>query len=153
MKYFFDSSAIVKRYITETGSVWVKPIVRSQPKNNLFLSFVTGAEATAAFAKRHRTGDISTADYNTARRVFQHHFQRRYTLLRVTKSVIQRAMALIHAYPLRGFDAIQLATALILEDDLKRFGLPGITFVCADKNLCNAAKAEGLTTENPNDYP
>jgi len=62
-------------------------------------------------------------------------------------------MDLTHKHPLRGFDAIQLATALILEDDLKRSGLPGITFVCADKNLCNAAKAEGLTTENPNNYP
>jgi hypothetical protein len=62
-------------------------------------------------------------------------------------------MALIHAHPLRGFDAIQLATALVLEDDLKRSGLPGITFVCADNNLCNAAKTEGLTTDNPNDHP
>jgi len=153
VKYFFDSSAIVKRYITETGSTWVKTVVKNQPKKNLYFSFVTGAEATAAFAKRHRNGDISTVDYNTVRKVFQHHFQRRYTLLRVTKDVIQRAMDLTHAHSLRGFDAIQLATALILEDDLKRSGLPGITFVCADKNLCNAAKAEGLTTENPNDYP
>ena len=153
MKYFFDSSAIVKRYITEIGSAWVKTMVKSQPKKNLYLSLVTGAEATAAFAKRHRSGDISTADYNTTRRVFQNHFKRRYTLLKVTKYVIQRAMDLIHAHPLRGFDAIQLATALVLEDDLKRSGLPGITFVCADNNLCNAAKAEGLTTDNPNDHP
>ena len=64
MKYFFDSSAIVKRYITEIGSAWVKTIVKSQPKKNLYLSFVTGAEAAAAFAKRHRNGDISTADYS-----------------------------------------------------------------------------------------
>lgn len=153
MKYFFDSSAIVKRYITEIGSAWVKTIVKSQPKKNLYLSFVTGAEAAAAFAKRHRNGDISTADYNTVRKVFQRHFQQRCTLLRVTKDVIQRAMDLTHTHPLRGFDAVQLATALVLENDLKRSGLPGITFVCADKNLCNAAKAEGLTIENPNDYP
>ena len=153
MKYFFDSSAIVKRYITETGSAWVKTIVKSQPKKNLYLSFVTGAEVMAAFAKRHRNGDISTADYNTVRTLFQHHFQRRYTLLKVTKYVIQRAMDLTHIHPLRGFDAVQLATALILEDDLKRCGLPGITFVCADKDLCNAAKTEGLTTENPNNHP
>ena len=153
MKYFFDSSAIVKRYITEVGSDWVKTVVKNQPKKNLYLSFVTGAEATAAFAKRHRNGDIRTSDYNTVRKVFQRHFQRRYTLLRVTKDVIQKAMDLTHNHPLRGFDAIQLATALISENNLKRSGLPGITFVCADKNLCNAARAEDLTTENPNDYP
>jgi predicted nucleic acid-binding protein len=84
VKYFFDSSAIVKRYITEIGSAWVKTMVKSQPKKNLYISLVTGAEATAAFAKRHRSGDISTTDYNTTRRVFQNHFQRRYTLLKVT---------------------------------------------------------------------
>jgi len=152
VKYFFDSSAIVKRYITEIGSAWVKTVVKNQPKKNLYLSFVTGAEATAAFAKRHRNGDIPTSDYNKVRKVFQRHFQRRYMLLRVTKDVIQKAMDLTHNHPLRGFDAVQLATALILENNLKRSGLPGITFVCADKNLCNAARAEGLTTEDPNDY-
>jgi len=152
VKYFFDSSAIVKRYITEIGSAWVKTVAKNQPKKNLYLSFVTGAEATAAFAKRHRNGDIPTSDYNTVRKVFQRHFQQRYTLLRVTKDVIQKAMDLTHNHPLRGFDAIQLATALILENDLKRSGLPGITFVCADRNLCNAARVESLTTENPNDY-
>ena len=117
--------------------------MKNQSKKNLYLSFVTGVEATAAFAKRHRSGDISTADYNsersgeakrffTVRKVFQNHFQRRYTLLRVTKGVIQRAMDLTHTYSLRGFDAIQLATALILENNLKRSGLPSITFVCED---------------------
>lgn len=152
MKYFFDSSAIVKRYIAEKGSAWVKEIVKGQPPKNLYLSLVTGAEATAAFAKRHRREDISTEDYNTARSVFLRHFRRQYTLLRVTKDVIQRAMDLIHAHPLRGFDAVQLATALILEDDLKSSGLPGISFVCADKTLYNAAKEEGLKTEDPNKH-
>ena len=57
MKYFFDSSAIVKRYITEIGSAWVKTVVKNQPKKNLYLSFVTGAEATAAFAKIQGRGN------------------------------------------------------------------------------------------------
>jgi predicted nucleic acid-binding protein len=54
---------------------------------------------------------------------------------------------------LRGYDAVQLATAL--ETNRKRLsdGLSALVFVSADAELNNAAQAEGLEVENPNNYP
>ncbi len=44
--YFFDSSAIVKRYIKETGTVWTINIFRPRSHNQIFVSEVTLVEVT-----------------------------------------------------------------------------------------------------------
>ena len=45
-------------------------------------------------------------------------------------------------------DAVQLASALIYQDDSDEM----LTFVCADANLLNAATTSGLAIENPNTH-
>ena len=49
-------------------------------------------------------------------------------------------------------DAVQLATALILNHGLITNKLPTLTFVSADGTLCAAAQAEGLPADNPNEH-
>jgi hypothetical protein len=46
-----------------------------------------------------------------------------------------------------------LAAALLLRDHLVAARLPAPIFVSADANLCAVARTEGLTAENPNEYP
>jgi uncharacterized protein len=59
--------------------------------------------------------------------------------------VLLLARDLIKRRPLRGFDAIHLASALTLGREL---GEP-ITFVAADARLLDAAKAKKLRVVNP----
>ena len=54
-------------------------------------------------------------------------------------------------YPLRAYDAVQLAVALRYARILAAFGLP-LIFVSGDAALLNAARAEGLPTDNPFDH-
>lgn len=42
--YFLDSSALVKRYILEQGTVWVRLIAASSAKNSLLVSRITPVE-------------------------------------------------------------------------------------------------------------
>lgn len=56
-------------------------------------------------------------------------------------------------YRLRGYDAVQLATALDVNATLVAGGLASLTFVAADNDLIAAARGEGLHTENPNLHP
>ncbi|MFQ6099795.1 MAG: type II toxin-antitoxin system VapC family toxin [Anaerolineae bacterium] len=64
LHYFLDASAIVKYYVDEPGSVWVKKVVhRLAPDtgirtNTVFIAEVSIAEVTAAFAILHRMGRI-----------------------------------------------------------------------------------------------
>ena len=54
---------------------------------------------------------------------------------------------------LRGYEPVQLATALAAESSLVAAGLPGLTFVAADADLVAAARAERLGADDPNLHP
>ena len=52
-----------------------------------------------------------------------------------------------------GYDAVQLASALIIARALTGTGLAASTFLTADDRLLNVARAEGLLADNPNWHP
>ena len=63
-------------------------------------------------------------------------------------------MALIESHTLRGYDGVQLAAALQLNDLISSVGMPAaiastLTLVSADDDLNQAAVAEGLMLEDP----
>lgn len=57
--YYFDTSAIVKRYLPEVGTNWVRSLVDPASGNIIMISEVTIVEVAAALAARHR--DIGRA--------------------------------------------------------------------------------------------
>jgi hypothetical protein len=67
--------------------------------------------------------------------------------------VVEQAVQLTQRHRLRGYDAVQLATALDANATLVAAGLPALTFVAADDDLLAAARAEGLDADNPNLHP
>jgi predicted nucleic acid-binding protein len=154
--FYFDSSALVKYYIIESGTIWVQNLIDGQLDerwaNTISTSALTWVEVISAFAKRHRMGDISTHLYKALTARFLQEARFRYGRLRVNDAVIDVAVELIQRHPLRAYDAVQLATALILNSTLIADKLLPLTFVSADNVLCEAARAEGLPAENPNEY-
>jgi len=154
--FYFDSSALVKYYIIESGTVWVRNLIDSRLDgewaNSVSTSALTWAEVISAFAKRHRMGEIPPHLYRALTARFLREARLRYGRLRVNDAVIELAVELIQRQPLRAYDAVQLATALILNGALIADKLPPLTFVSADDVLCQAARAEGLPAENPNEH-
>jgi hypothetical protein len=67
--------------------------------------------------------------------------------------IIEEAGLLAEKYFLRGYDAVQLACALEIEKTRNSLGASSIIFVSADNALNQAAQSEGLTVDNPNNYP
>jgi uncharacterized protein len=55
-------------------------------------------------------------------------------------------------HKLRGYDAVQLA-ALTLHGLLTQAAFVPLVFVAADDDLLEAARSEGLATDNPNQHP
>jgi hypothetical protein len=53
---------------------------------------------------------------------------------------------------LRGYDAVQLATAIVASETLQAQTLSPPIFIASDQDLLTAAQAERLTTENPLDH-
>lgn len=154
--YYFDSSALVKYYIPEVGAHWVKILIDDRAgdewRNAVATSSLSVAEVAAAFTKRHRMREISEGLKAALISRFLRDGRQRCALLEADSTVIDTAVQLIQRHPLRAYDAVQLATALILNSALIADKLPPLTFVSADNALCKAAQAEGLPSENPNEY-
>jgi predicted nucleic acid-binding protein len=150
--YYFDSSGIAKRYATEIGSGWVRSIV-GEAENTVIIAEIGIVEVAAAFAKMQRKGRITIEKRDKYLRLFLRDTDKQYEVVPLNSGIIKAAINLTQKYKLRGYDAVQLATALTVNTELLRKRLPPLTFVAADEDLLKAAEAEGLVAENPNSYP
>ena len=149
---YFDTSALVKRYIAEVGSDWIRALFDVQTPI-VFTSRLTVIEGVCTFARRQREGMLSPRDHRQLLTIFDYDFAHRYNILDVETMVIDTARQMANRHPLRAYDAVQLATAWSLNQDLVSNGEAPLTFICADDRLLGVAQAEGLRTDNPNHYP
>lgn len=150
--YYLDASAVVKRYVSEIGSAWVQALC-SNEKNAIIMAEITLAEVASAFARAARGGRISADEQLNYLDLFVGDCDEKYHLVAIERAIIDRAVDLTQVHYLRGYDAVQLATALVANAELLRRQLPPLTFVSADEDLLDAAEAEGPPTENPNLHP
>lgn len=149
---FLDSSGLVKRYVTEIGSPWVRDLNAPAAGHSRYIAQITGAEMVAAVTRRRNRGDLTPAEAATALTDIQDDFERDYLPLEVTLPRVREAMSLAERHGLRGYDAVQLAMALFLRDQCRAAGLADPTLVAADGDMNAAARAEGLTVDDPNDH-
>lgn len=155
--YYFDSSALVKLYVPESGSLWVDQIANAKNQvgaysNLLAFASISIAETAAAIARRQRDGTLSPMQRDDLFNFFMSESKTRFYTLSVTDELIRQAAELTQVYPLRGYDAVHLAAARLLKKLLPA-GSPTLTFISADTLLLQAAVAEGLAADNPNDHP
>ena len=148
---YFDSSALVKRYLGETGSSWVQTWC-DDPVNAVAVAEIGLVEIAAAFGGKLRGAHITAVQYNNARADLATDAQSEYTLVTVNRTVVDEAIELTARHRLRGYDAVHLACALILNRALVAHSLLPLIFVSADDDLLKAAAGEGLPTDNPNSH-
>lgn len=154
MNYFLDSSALVKRYLPEQGAAKIQGLTDPALQNTLIIAQITRVEVAAALAARHRAPKgISQIVRDQALMALLFHCQWEYQMVPLDDQTLSRAVQLTQEYRLRGYDAVQLATAVVANSALTAVGLPPITFVTADADLITAAHQMGLAAENPQNYP
>ncbi len=146
--YFLDTSAVVKRYVQETGTAWIRTLAASATAHFIYLARITEVEVTSALARRRGQPGLSVAQARTALGLFRQDFAQDYRIAEITVPLLQRATLLADTHTLRGYDAVQLAAALEV-----RLQVPLLILVSADADLNTAATAEGLPVEDPNTHP
>ena len=130
---YIETSALAKRYLSEAESAQVDSIVeRSSPE--IYTSRITYAEILSLLARALRDRRFSPKDYEYQKRRFWQEWDG-FHIVEVTAECLRPADRLVERYPLRGFDAVHLCSALLL-------GTPD--FACFDSRLNAAARAEGL---------
>ncbi len=148
--YYADSSVLVKRHVNETGTTWFQTLCAPSTDNVIITARISLVEVYSALNRRQREAHISNTDYADIVADFVTACATEYQLVELTVPVVERAKSLLERHPLRAYDAIQLASALLAQDALQSADLPPLTFLAADNRLLSVAEIEGLATDNPN---
>lgn len=146
--YFFDSSALLKRYVPEVGTAWIQCITDAQ--NLLIVAHIAWVEISSAVARRQREGSISNIQANQVLAAFCTHWNTQYFIVAINNTDIDLAGQLVNQYPLRAYDAVQLAAALSLQRQLSPPNVASFTFLTADTRLLAIAQIENLLADDPN---
>jgi hypothetical protein len=148
--YYFDSSALIKRYVNEAGSAWVCGLFDLGARREAFIAAITPVEIVAAITRRARGKTMTQIDAMTACTQFRADLQTSYQVVELTDALLTHAMSLAETDALRGYDAVQLAAALAVNTLCIENELPPLIFVSADDELNAVAAGRGLAIENPN---
>jgi uncharacterized protein len=148
--YFFDSSAVVKAYIAEAGTNWVRTIL-DDPQHRISISALAEVEVISALTRRFNEGDLTQLELEQAYDELSQDCAA-YFLVDVTSQILETAVGNVRYHSLRAYDAVQLASTIAVRTAL--FVTQGnaidFTLVSADNALNDAARLEGLQVEDPN---
>jgi uncharacterized protein len=135
MNVFFDSSALVKRYIEERGSSEVESILRQA--SSLGVSIICYPEIISALCRLKRERILSMHTYVSVRTALMEDLADA-TICTIAPAVIKHSVALLESNTLRAMDSLHIGCALVWQADL---------FVSADQRQIAAAKRAGLNTQ------
>ena len=151
--YFFDSSALAKRYVREIGTSWVLSTVALSTSHLVVIAQITSVEIVSALARQQRHSQITPRFVKASYLLLQRHIRREYAVLQLSPAVLSLAEKLLLNYTLRAYDAVQLASAIESNRRLISTGDPPLVFVSADQRLLLIAQQEGFQTDDPLQHP
>lgn len=128
MNLYLDSSALVKRYVSEPGSAVVQSAFERADRR--ITSLITIVETLRALGGDRDLVARARSDRPAL------------DFIGVTMALCEAAVELSLVHSLRSMDSIQLAAALSVRDD-------DLTFATWDRRLHAAARAEGLRALPP----
>lgn len=144
MNLFFDTSALIKFFHEEPGTVIVADLI-TNPESTIHVSDLARIEFISALYRRYRNKEIDDRALNEAINGFYEEYSR-FNVEPLGHAVLQEAEELLvkhgKSYGLRTLDALHLATCVLLKET-------NWIFVASDDNLISVAKAIGLSTFNP----
>ena len=143
--YYLDTSVLVKLYIREPGTEQMIGLASTGQGHSLAVLSLARVEFRSAIRQRQRAGDVSHEATDGLIRMMENHFQGMFLVQLVNEEVIEQAAALLDLYPLRAYDAAQLAGCLALGSRM----IERPSFVSSDQRLLRAAEGEGFPTLDP----
>jgi predicted nucleic acid-binding protein len=139
MILYLDTSALVKRYFLESCSDDV--ISRWKSAAHIVTSFVAYAEMMAALYRKKREAGLADKSVRKIASAFHRDWQS-FIRVEVNDGLNGYIDHVVQRYPVRGFDAIHLASAMLIHERFQEDFL----FACFDDILVRAAGSEGIKT-------
>lgn len=139
--YFLDTSALVKRYHVERGTAHLDAVF-VEPDATFIIASITIAELTSALVRKREEGEIPREALLRILSKFSEDLIAEFWILDIERQHIQDAQELILRHGLRTLDSLQLSLLLVTK------ALSPV-FLCSDVRLLAAARAEGITVQDP----
>jgi predicted nucleic acid-binding protein len=139
LRIYVDTSALAKRYVQEPGSEQLQKLFVAEVAE-VVVSTLVLPEFGAALARKVRNREIGAKSAASAMAEFEVDWQEIFVKIPLTEEIAESAAKLILAHPLRGADAVHLASAIAFEAEL---------FVASDGQLLKASKKHGIKTYDP----
>lgn len=151
MNYFYwDASALGKRYANEIGTAIVNQCFATVPANRMMALLVGAGEVISILVRRRNSGLLMNIDYQQAMTQLYAEIINSpdFRLEPATDGTVQSSFVFIPQYSLNATDAIVLRSALTVAQNLRAAG-DGLVLLASDARLLTAAAAVGLTIFNP----
>lgn len=136
MRVFFDTSAFVKRYVSEVGTDTV--LEWCDRATEIILSGIALTELISAFCRLQREGKINDMQYRQLKSMLLADIEDA-VICDLTPVVLAQSISSLEKNVLRGMDAIHIGSAIALKADV---------FLSADKRQLEAAAHMGLRVES-----
>lgn len=135
MRVFFDSSAFVKRYISESGTDSV--LQWCDKATEIGLSGIALPEIISTFCRLYRDNKITDVQYRQLKSLLMADIEDA-AICDLSPQVLMHAVSSLENNTLRGMDAIHIGSAIVLQADV---------FISSDKRQITAAIQAGLRVE------
>lgn len=152
--FYFDASALAKRYVKEKGSELIARVFSAVEVAHMRGLMIGLAEVVSIFVRKKNGGLIPPTLFRSSLLLFKQeilnnlHFKK----LDVESVLISRAIPLIEKHSINATDAAILRSAMDIKEFENARGNE-LILITSDKRLETAAKAEGLHVINPEAMP
>ena len=136
MRVFLDTSAFVKRYVSEAGTDAV--LEWCDKATEIILSGIALPEIISAFCRLQREGKITDTQYRQLKSLLLADIED-VAICDLTPAVLGLAISSLEKNMLRGMDAIHIGSAIALK---------AYIFISADQRQLDAAARMGLRIES-----
>ncbi len=107
--WYWDSSALLKRYIVEKGSAWVRGMTGPAAGHDLYTVSLTGPEVSATLARLVRGRHLTRTAATRADAGFRRDWDNLFEIVVIDRQLATVSMDVARRHALRGADAIHLA--------------------------------------------
>jgi uncharacterized protein len=122
----------------------MQSITDRQSQNLLIVAHIAWVEICSAVARRQREGSLIDIQASQILHAFRAHWNAQYFVVEIDETVITLAGQLVNQHLLRAYDAVQLAAALSIQNQLTPPDITSFTFLTADDRLLAIAQAKNL---------
>ncbi len=143
MNYYFDTSALIKRYIDEEGSDSVERLF--EQAESISVSFITKIECVSTLRRLFLEGLLDQNNYTALKAEIVEDFDY-FTVIDNKDSIQKLCIHLIDKHQLKTLDSIQLACAIEIKNQLD-------LFVVSDKKLKEKCEFEQFKVLDPTNSP